>query len=135
MAVFRGSDSRDQVSEYLKVLGAPKPEDLSFITNEHAKKFVEKYGNSLKSENLLPQMYADIDKDALDLMMKMLQFNPHKRISVDEALDHPFYRGGIRKPAHEIVCEEKFDFSFEKKLRSHEDLKREFLLEAKNYEP
>eukprot|EP00466_Bigelowiella_natans_P019916 jgi/Bigna1/92219/estExt_fgenesh1_pm.C_80003 len=106
-----------QVSEYLKVLGAPKPEDLSFITNEHAKKFVEKYGNSLKSENLLPQMYADIDKDALDLMMKMLQFNPHKRISVDEALDHPFYRGGIRKPAHEIVCEEKFDFSFEKKLR------------------
>mmetsp|Transcript_9598 Transcript_9598/g.13415 ORF Transcript_9598/g.13415 Transcript_9598/m.13415 type:complete len:401 (+) Transcript_9598:121-1323(+) len=132
--VFRGSDSRDQVSEYLKVLGAPKQEDLSFITNEHAKRFVENYGKKLQNENKLPTMYANIDKDALDLMMKMLQFNPEKRISVDEALDHPFYKE-IKKAKHEMKCDQKFDFSFEKRLKSTEDLKREFIAEAKHYGP
>mmetsp|Transcript_27576 Transcript_27576/g.48739 ORF Transcript_27576/g.48739 Transcript_27576/m.48739 type:complete len:402 (+) Transcript_27576:300-1505(+) len=128
---FRGSDSRGQVSEYLKVLGAPKPEDLSFITNEHAKRFVEKFGEQLGTkENQLPKMYSNMCKDAMDLMIKMLQFNPHKRISVDDALEHPFYKD-IRKKKHEILCESKFDFSFEKRLRGTEDLKREFIAEAK----
>ncbi|GAB5360810.1 hypothetical protein AAMO2058_000659100 [Amorphochlora amoebiformis] len=127
---FRGSDSRDQVSEYLKVLGAPKPEDLSFITNEHAKKFVQNFGSTLKPENKLPLKYRDMSPDAMELMMKMLQFNPQKRVSVDEALNHRFY-AEIRKKKNEIVCDKKFDFSFEKSLKGPEDLKREFRIEAK----
>eukprot|EP00468_Gymnochlora_sp_CCMP2014_P008000 CAMPEP_0167753624 /NCGR_PEP_ID=MMETSP0110_2-20121227/7819_1 /TAXON_ID=629695 /ORGANISM="Gymnochlora sp., Strain CCMP2014" /LENGTH=405 /DNA_ID=CAMNT_0007639415 /DNA_START=833 /DNA_END=2050 /DNA_ORIENTATION=- len=130
---FRGSDSRDQVSEYLKVLGAPKPDDTSFITNEHAKKFVENFACRLSSENKLPSKYKDMSKDAMNLMMSMLQFNPHKRISVDKALEHPFYTD-IRKKRTEIVCSEKFDFSFEKNLKNRADLKREFLLEAKYWD-
>mmetsp|Transcript_10456 Transcript_10456/g.25544 ORF Transcript_10456/g.25544 Transcript_10456/m.25544 type:complete len:402 (-) Transcript_10456:218-1423(-) len=132
--VFRGSDSRDQVSEYLKVLGAPKPEDVSFITNEHAKKFVENFGKKLQPQNKLPEMYRDMPPDAMDLMMKMLEFNPHKRISVDEALEHPFYKD-IRKKKHEWVCDKKFDFTFEKRLKKIEDLKAEFRAEAKFYDP
>uniref|UniRef100_A0A7S2TF98 Protein kinase domain-containing protein n=1 Tax=Lotharella oceanica TaxID=641309 RepID=A0A7S2TF98_9EUKA len=127
---FRGSDSRDQVSEYLKVLGAPKAEDLSFITNEHAKKFVENFGKKLKPENLLPKMYQKMSPDAMDLMIRMLEFNPQKRISVDQALEHKFYKD-IRKIKHEITCDKKFDFSFEKALKGPEDLKREFIAEAK----
>ncbi len=127
---FRGSDSRDQVSEYLKVLGKPKKGDLDFITNEHAKKFVENFGNKLEEESKLPKMYPNMSADAMDLLQKMLQFNPKKRISVDEALEHPFYKD-IRKKKHEITCDKKFDFSFENKLKTEEDLKREFEEEAK----
>ena len=90
----------------------------------------------------------------------MLQFNPKKRISVDGALEHPFYKVAaqprcldftfvscmthednlysnysliqdIRKKKHEIVCDEKFDFSFESKLKTEADLKAEFREEAK----
>mmetsp|Transcript_27899 Transcript_27899/g.44397 ORF Transcript_27899/g.44397 Transcript_27899/m.44397 type:complete len:388 (-) Transcript_27899:327-1490(-) len=131
---FRGSDSKDQVSEYLKVLGAQSPDNLKFITNEHARKFVENYTAKLKAENLLPEKYKGMSKDAMDLMMKMLQFNPHKRISVNQALEHPFFKD-VRKPKTELVCNTKFDFSFEEKMKGRDDLVREFVAEAKLWDP
>ncbi len=35
-------------------------------------------------------VFPDADPDALDLLEKMLQFDPHKRITVMEALAHPY---------------------------------------------
>ena len=35
-------------------------------------------------------MYPNADSKALDLLEKMLTFNPHKRISVEDALAHPY---------------------------------------------
>lgn len=34
--------------------------------------------------------FPDASKGALDLLQRMLQFDPRKRISVDEALRHPW---------------------------------------------
>eukprot|EP00466_Bigelowiella_natans_P014373 jgi/Bigna1/92105/estExt_fgenesh1_pm.C_30009 len=133
--VFRGADSRDQVAEYLKVLGAQSKEDLIFITNKHAKKFVQDFGKDLKEpENKLPRIYAHIDKDALDLMIKMLEFNPLKRISVEDAIEHPFF-ADVRKKHRESSCQVSFDFSFEKHLKSIADLRKEFVLENDRYDP
>ena len=42
---------------------------------------------------------------ALDLLKKMISFNPAERITVDEALIHP-YLSDVRRPANEIVCPE-----------------------------
>ena len=35
-------------------------------------------------------MFVNADPKALDLLEKMLTFNPHKRIIVEEALAHPY---------------------------------------------
>ena len=35
-------------------------------------------------------MYTNADPKALDLLEKMLTFNPHKRIIVEDALAHPY---------------------------------------------
>lgn len=40
---------------------------------------------------------------ALDLLDKMLTFNPHKRISVEEALAHP-YLEQYYDPSDEVSC-------------------------------
>ena len=53
---------------------------------------------------------------ALDLMQKMLQFYPADRVTVDEALSHPYlsdYHGHISEPCGE----HSFNFDFER----HED--------------
>lgn len=47
------------------------------------------------------KLYPGAGEDALDLLNKILVFNPYFRISVDEALAHPFFKK-IRKSEKEL---------------------------------
>ena len=47
-----------------------------------------------------------------DLLGKMLQIHPRKRINVIEALEHPFLKS-LHNREHEHVAYAPFDFSFE----------------------
>lgn len=38
----------------------------------------------------LSQLFPEASKSGLDLLSKMLIFDPNKRINVDEALNHPY---------------------------------------------
>ena len=49
---------------------------------------------------------------ALDLLDKMLDLNPRRRIKVDEALAHPFLES-MHDPEDEPSFEGTIDFSFE----------------------
>lgn len=49
----------------------------------------------------LKDKYAGASDQALDLLAMMLRFNPNKRITVDEALEHP-YLAFCRKPEREV---------------------------------
>jgi serine/threonine protein kinase len=49
---------------------------------------------------------------ALDLIDKMLVFDPNKRITVEEALEHP-YLASLHDVNDEPSCNTPFDFDFE----------------------
>jgi serine/threonine protein kinase len=51
-------------------------------------------------------IYPAADAAALDLLKKMLQFNPKKRCTADEALEHDFLKS-IRRPELEITVGSK----------------------------
>jgi mitogen-activated protein kinase 15 len=40
----------------------------------------------------LEDLVPNVPKDAMDLLRKLLQFNPEKRLTADEALMHPYVR-------------------------------------------
>lgn len=46
---------------------------------------------------------SEIPNDALDLLLRMLQFNPRKRITLPEALRHP-YLAQFHKPKEDNIC-------------------------------
>lgn len=48
------------------------------------------------------KLYSNADAKALDLLDKMLTFNPHKRITVEDALAHP-YLEQYYDPADEVT--------------------------------
>jgi len=123
--LFPGEDYIRQMNLIFGVLGTPSDDDMNFITNPKARNYIK----SLKKRPPKPfnKIYKNASEAALDLMEKMLQFNPSKRISVDEALKHPYFKS-LHNPKKEVECKDIFDFSFEKEKMTGESL-RDFMWE------
>jgi mitogen-activated protein kinase 7 len=108
--LFKGKDYVDQLNQILHYLGTPSEETLRRIGSPRAQEYV-------RSLNYMPpipftQLFPSANPDALDLLCKMLAFDPADRITVEEALEHPYLRIW-HDPADEPSCPTEFDFSFE----------------------
>lgn len=108
--LFPGKHYLDQLNLILNQLGSPTQDDLSYITNEKARSYVQ----SLPRKTKVPweEIYCTADHKALDLLDRMLTFNPNKRIQVEEALAHP-YLEQYYDPADEPVADAPFTFETE----------------------
>ncbi len=63
----------------------------------------------------LGQIYIGASPEAIDLLEKILQFNPYFRPTVDGCLSHPFF-AGIRKEEKEVGATAPIKFDFEKEM-------------------
>ncbi|CAL8074196.1 unnamed protein product [Calicophoron daubneyi] len=108
--LFPGKHYVDQLTLILGVLGYPKHEDQAWIVNDKARNFVEKFKNS--SGKAWKDIYPNADDKALDLLNRLLTFNPNTRITVEEALAHP-YLECYYDPTDEPVAEKPFSFEEE----------------------
>ncbi|GAB1300048.1 Mitogen-activated protein kinase 1 [Apodemus speciosus] len=71
---------------------------------------------------------------ALDLLDKMLTFNPHKRIEVEQALAHP-YLEQYYDPSDEPIAEAPFKFDMELDDLPKEKLKELIFEETARFQP
>ena len=108
--IFKGKDYVDQLNRILQVLGTPPDETLRSIGSKNVQDYIHKLG--FISKVPFSNLYPNANPQALDLLERMLTFDPRERITVDEALVHP-YLSVWHDPADEPVCSEKFEFSFE----------------------
>ncbi|CAI5747312.1 unnamed protein product [Peronospora destructor] len=134
--LFPGQDYIDQLHLIMNALGAPNEQELYFLTNARARKFMnaefQKRGpNPTKP---LAHMFADSPPDALDLLQKMLVIDPKKRISVDDALAHP-YLASIRNVEDEITATSSFDFGFENEKLTKPVLQKLIWDEMRHFHP
>lgn len=86
--LFPGRDYINQLNLQLRVLGTPSNEDLKHVTNAHALRYVRSMADMPGIS--LASLYPKANPLAIDLLEKMLVFVPEKRISVKEALEHPY---------------------------------------------
>ncbi|XP_041868107.1 mitogen-activated protein kinase 15 isoform X2 [Melanotaenia boesemani] len=88
-ALFPGTSTINQIEKIMSAIPHPTPEDILAIKSE--------YGSSVIQRMLLkPQvpledlLQPSVSADALDLLRGLLVFNPEKRLTADQALQHPY---------------------------------------------
>jgi len=117
--LFPGEDYIAQLRLICDKLGKPIEKDLDFVTSERARRFMNSLPNKVSPplSELFPA-YKN-DREPLDLLKKMLEFHPDRRITVEDALAHPFL-ATLHNPDDEPVANFTFSFDFE-----HEDLPKD----------
>ena len=107
---FKGRDYVDQLNQILHYLGTPSEETLSRIGSPRAQEYVRNLPYMPKVA--FQRLFSNANPDALDLLDRMLAFDPSSRISVEEALEHR-YLHIWHDASDEPSCPSTFDFHFE----------------------
>ncbi|KAI6016060.1 kinase-like protein [Pisolithus microcarpus] len=104
--LFKGKDYVDQLNKIFEVLGTPEESVIQRIGSDKAQIYVRTLPvtKSVPFSRLLPTA----DYQALDLLEKMLSFDPLSRITVHEALSHPWL-STYHDDSDEPECAKKFD--------------------------
>jgi len=102
------------------------------IANEQARRYVRSLG--VKPKIPFQQIFPNASPQALDLLSKMLEFNPAKRCTVEQALYHPFMES-LHDAATEPRAHAPFSFDFEKWTGSKEFYQGLIWQEMLSYHP
>ncbi|CAF1718204.1 BnaC09g09670D [Brassica napus] len=100
--IFPGTECLNQLKLIINVVGSQQESDIRFIDNPKARRFIKSLPFSRGTH--LSNLYPQANPLAIDLLQRMLVFDPTKRISVTDALSHPYMAGlfdsGSNPPAH-----------------------------------
>lgn len=108
--IFKGSDYVDQLNQILYYIGTPSETMLRRVASPRAQQYIRSL--PFKAPVPFEQLYPQATPLVIDMLRRLLSFDPSQRITCDEALEHP-YLAVWHDPNDEPVCANKFDFSFE----------------------
>eukprot|EP00359_Climacostomum_virens_P008053 CAMPEP_0204916048 /NCGR_PEP_ID=MMETSP1397-20131031/13957_1 /ASSEMBLY_ACC=CAM_ASM_000891 /TAXON_ID=49980 /ORGANISM="Climacostomum Climacostomum virens, Strain Stock W-24" /LENGTH=411 /DNA_ID=CAMNT_0052088393 /DNA_START=10 /DNA_END=1245 /DNA_ORIENTATION=- len=117
-----GNDAHHQCELIFNLIGTPTDQDLINIPNPRSRDKVLRFTPRVAKPFEL--IFRDCNPLGVDLLKRLLSFDPVQRITVDDALRHP-YLAELHFPEDEPttcpVC--RFDFEFESQVLSMRELK------------
>jgi len=90
-----GSSTMNQLEKVLEVTGVPTKEEIASIKSKYAQTMIDSVVQRPKKE--MSKIMRGAPPEAIDLVENLMHFDPSRRLTVHEALRHPymesFYQG------------------------------------------
>ena len=119
--LFPGKNFVHQLTLIFDVIGSPKHHEVAHIKSRQAKKFLASV-ESKKSVDL-STLYPDCNPVAVDLLKKLLVFEPSHRLTSQQVLAHPYF-DALKNGQHtDPPVSDLFEFDFESQNLSRGRLK------------
>ncbi|XP_073302225.1 mitogen-activated protein kinase 4-like isoform X4 [Primulina huaijiensis] len=130
--LFPGKDYIHQLKLITELLGTPDEMSLKFLRSDNARRYVKQLPQFPKQQLLT--RFPNMSPLALDLLGKLLKFDPSQRITVDEALCHP-YLSSLHDINDEPICSMPFSFDFERPSITEENIRELIWRESVEFNP
>jgi negative regulator of PHO system len=87
--LFRGRDNQDQLLHIMRIIGTPSPAQLQKMAKETPDIQTKTFPQYAKMP--FSQVLSKATPQAIDLLERLLKFDPAERISAADALSHPYF--------------------------------------------
>ncbi|KAL4204954.1 hypothetical protein AMTRI_Chr01g112280 [Amborella trichopoda] len=129
--LFPGRDHVHQLRLLMEMIGTPTEAELGFV-NDSARKYIRQLVQYPRQS--LAARFPKVHPMAIDLVEKMLTFDPRQRITVTDALAHP-YLASLHDISDEPVCPTPFSFEFEQHALTEDQMKELIYRESLAFNP
>ncbi|KAL6594810.1 hypothetical protein ACP70R_048259 [Stipagrostis hirtigluma subsp. patula] len=132
--LFPGKNVVHQLDLITDLLGTPSLDAISQVRNDKARKYLTCMRK--KQPASFSQKFPKADPLAIQLLRRLLAFDPKDRPSAEEALADPYFYG-LAKVEREPSCQPipKMEFEFERRRVTKEDIKELIFREILEYHP
>ena len=76
----------DQMRRILSIIGFPKESDKSFIYDIESQEYIDQLYHPGMVKSKIEIIFAQFDSNLVELLKGLLEFNPHFRLTAQEAL-------------------------------------------------
>lgn len=89
-SMFPGTSTLNQIQRILQVTGKPTQQDIQSIDSPLAANIIS--GTNIPKKKNYGAMFPYASEDALDLIKKLLIFNPKQRFTAEQSLAHKYLK-------------------------------------------
>jgi mitogen-activated protein kinase 1/3 len=124
----QGRDRVLQLDRIVELIGTPTEDEINSLGSAAAQKYLKKKTGRPSID--WAAKYPEASPMAIDLLKRMLVFHPDKRISIDDALRHPYFASIFDEADVDKVKVAKFTFD-ETEHQTLGEVKRALFVETK----
>lgn len=119
--LFPGKSTLNQLSVINEKIGSPTDHDLRNITNVKARKYMK----SLPQRPMVNwnELLRGASNSEIDLIKRMLTWDPTRRITAEEAIEHPFFKQ-LHDPMDEPITFPMETYEFERSDVTMHDMRK-----------
>ena len=134
--LFPGRDYHHQLTLILDVLGTPTLDEFYGITSRRSRDYIRAL--PIRKKRPFSAVFPKASPDALDFLNRTLTFDPKKRMTVEESLQHPYlaaYYDPSDEPTVHSIDPDAFEFDDSREPPSKAELKQLLYEEVMQFEP